>query len=64
MNEEAAMPKFQYLIGGLVRDGLTPEDEQEKLNECGADGWELTAVSHRDEYAMYYFRRVIAECLP
>ena len=50
------------MVGGLITEKLTPEAEQEKLNLCGADGWELVQVLNKSfqgkEYTFYYFRRV------
>jgi hypothetical protein len=52
---------YSYLVGGLLLEGLTPEIEEEKLNLCGAKGWELVAVREATikghTYRMFYFKR-------
>ena len=53
---------YLYLVGGLITENLTPESEQEKLNQCGADGWKLVQVLAKQfrgkEYTFYYFIRI------
>ena len=48
---------YTYLVGGLLSKGISPESEQDKLNECGELGWALVSVIVRFEYTVYYFRR-------
>jgi predicted rRNA methylase YqxC with S4 and FtsJ domains len=49
------------MVGGLLNKNLTAEAEQEKINLCAEDGWELFQVLARkvrgEEYTVYYFRR-------
>lgn len=49
------MPKFEYLEIKKV--------EGVDLNNLGADGWELVAVSERDALGipMFYFKRELAD---
>jgi hypothetical protein len=55
------MDSYSYFVGGLLNENLTPEAEQEKLNLCAADGWELVQALvkkfNRREYTFFYFRR-------
>jgi hypothetical protein len=54
------MNSFEYMVGGLPAS-VTIEDEQSKLAECAAGGWQLVAVSFQSRgtrnYIMYYFRK-------
>ena len=56
---------YSYVVGGLMSDDLSPEEEQRKLNRCGQDGWELVVTSKRiikgTEYIIYYFKRPISD---
>jgi len=58
-------PNYSYLVGGLISEKLTPEVEQEKLNQCGELGWELVTVIPKKyrghEYTFFYFRRQISD---
>jgi hypothetical protein len=45
--------RISYLIGGLLVDNLTPEKEQEKLNQRGEDGWMLTSVTRPKRFFFY-----------
>ena len=51
---------YSYLVGGLLAT-VSPEEEQEKLNQCAETGWKLIAVTTRKrsghDYVVYYFRR-------
>jgi hypothetical protein len=53
------------MIGGLLLKDLTPDEQEEKLNMCGRDGWEL--VNIREEkinggmYLMFYFKRPLSD---
>jgi hypothetical protein len=53
--------RFSYLVGGLLADNLTPERQQEKLNQCGEYGWELIAIKdgiHQGQkYVFFYLKR-------
>lgn len=55
------MNPYSYLVGGLLQENLTPEKEQEKLNLCASEGWELVTVvarRHRGhDYVFFYLRR-------
>ena len=54
--------RVTYMVGGLLLAGLTPEMENQKLNECGRHGWELVNVCERkhlgDNYVFYYFQKL------
>jgi hypothetical protein len=49
------------MVGGLLNKTLTAEAEQEKINLCAEDGWELFQALVRkvrgEEYTVFYFRR-------
>jgi hypothetical protein len=53
---------YSYLVGALENENLTPQIEQEKINECAAHGWILFCVLVKkiksEEYTVFYFRRV------
>ena len=55
------MRDYSYLVGALLQSGLTPEQEQAKLNACAGEGWELLAVVAKKhegrDYTFFYFRR-------
>jgi hypothetical protein len=56
---------YSYLLGGLVAANLTPEIQQDKLNLCGRNGWELVAVrtgkGDGNEYLFSHFKRPISD---
>jgi hypothetical protein len=56
---------FSYLVDGLLSRTLTLAFQQEKLNICGQQGWELIAVRTEDiaghEQVVFYFKRPISE---
>lgn len=48
-----------YLVGGL-RGDATPAEQEAKLNECGALGWELVQAVFREyggaNYIFFFFK--------
>ena len=49
-----------YFVGGL-REEVSPEEQQAKLNECARRGWELVQVVFRGYqgagYTFFYFKK-------
>jgi len=41
---KVGMQTYRYLVGGFLVGKWTPDEEQERLNELGASGWELIST--------------------
>jgi hypothetical protein len=57
--------RYSYFVGALRLEGLSTEEQENKLNEVGSDGWELITIREERingrQYLLFYLKRPFSD---